>query len=270
MAAAPMKYRADGSVDWGNMWDSFCALAQEGGPPHRATILQAPEDADPLSPSYRFAVAELSRGIAWVSGLPSDPAAPGWLTVECPATEMAAWLAGAIEAEHVQARAEGNTLFVPVGEWTDVTAEIKNVITAVAKTTHYWAEHLTFSEGRKKLGLGASTAVPRHVPRIHTGDVVLDIGDDTGALVIYAPAQLRDREIQLIRKDDPMVRTHVDVAERQANGRTIFAAVYPPLPIGAYSIWLDYTTPIGDVTILGGNVTELDWRSPPGPQGIAV
>ncbi len=23
MAAAPMRYRADGSVDWGNMWDDF-------------------------------------------------------------------------------------------------------------------------------------------------------------------------------------------------------------------------------------------------------
>ena len=23
MAAAPLQYRADGSVDWGNMWDDF-------------------------------------------------------------------------------------------------------------------------------------------------------------------------------------------------------------------------------------------------------
>ena len=41
MAAAPMKYQPDGSVDWGNMWDSFCVLAREGGPPHRGTMLLA-------------------------------------------------------------------------------------------------------------------------------------------------------------------------------------------------------------------------------------
>lgn len=41
MAPAPMKYLADGSVDWGNMWDTFCVLAQDGGPPHRPTMLRA-------------------------------------------------------------------------------------------------------------------------------------------------------------------------------------------------------------------------------------
>src|SRR5262245_26888007 len=46
MAAAPIKYAADGSVDWGNMWDSFCVLAREGGPPHRGQLLDAQEGAD--------------------------------------------------------------------------------------------------------------------------------------------------------------------------------------------------------------------------------
>ena len=46
MAAAPIKYQLDGSVDWGDMWDSFCVLAREGGPPHRGTMLQAQTDAD--------------------------------------------------------------------------------------------------------------------------------------------------------------------------------------------------------------------------------
>lgn len=31
MPSAPMKYMPDGKVDWGNMWDTFCELAQEGG-----------------------------------------------------------------------------------------------------------------------------------------------------------------------------------------------------------------------------------------------
>jgi len=41
--------------------------------------------------------------------------------------------------------------------------------------------------------------------------------------------------------DEPASRTHVDVAERRFNGRTMYAAVYPPMPAGAYTVWLDYT-----------------------------
>jgi sirohydrochlorin cobaltochelatase len=55
---------------------------------------------------------------------------------------MARWLAEAITEENVQARAEGAQLYVPIGDYFSLKGEIKNVITAVAKTTHYWREHL--------------------------------------------------------------------------------------------------------------------------------
>jgi sirohydrochlorin cobaltochelatase len=55
---------------------------------------------------------------------------------------MACWLAESIVQENVQARAQGSQLFVPVGSDYTLKGEIKNVITAVAKTTHYWAEHV--------------------------------------------------------------------------------------------------------------------------------
>ncbi len=142
MPAAPMKYRSDGAVDWGQMWDTFCALAQEGGPPHRGSMLWAQEDADVNAPAYAVAVAEVVRGIGEVSGLTAAAATPGWIGVQCQSAAMAAWLAEAVVAENVQARAEGATLFVPVGDYFTLKGEIKNVITAVAKTTHYWGEHV--------------------------------------------------------------------------------------------------------------------------------
>jgi len=142
MAAAPMKYRDDGSADWGNMWDSFCALALDGGPPHRGTMLYADETAHHDAPSYTAVVAEIVRGIASVSGLQAEPATPGWIAVRCPHSAMAAWLAEAIVGENVQARSERTTLYVPAGDSWTVTGEIKNVVTAVAKTTHYWREHV--------------------------------------------------------------------------------------------------------------------------------
>lgn len=142
MASAPMKYLPDGAVDWGSMWDSFCVLAQEGGPPHRGTMLCAQEDADPNSERYRFAVNEIIRGIKAVSGLNAAPAAPGWIAVGCASASMARWLAEAIAQENVQARCQGVLLLVPVGDYFSPKGEIKNVITAVAKTSHYWQEHL--------------------------------------------------------------------------------------------------------------------------------
>lgn len=142
MAPAPMKYEDDGSVAWGEMWDSFCVLALDGGPPHRETLLRAAPGVDPASEGYRFAAAEIVRGVALVSGLSAAPAEAGWIGVTCHSAGMARWLAEAIVEENVEARAVDATLYLPCGDNFTVKGEIKNVITAVAKTTHYWREHL--------------------------------------------------------------------------------------------------------------------------------
>lgn len=142
MASAPMKYTEDGEVDWGNMWDSYCVLALDGGPPHRGTMLYAQEDADADSPTYHYVAEEIIRGIHEVSQLHARLDKTGWLAITTESVSYAKWVAEAINEENVQARSEGSTLFVPVGDYFTLKGEIKNVITAVAKTTHYWIEHL--------------------------------------------------------------------------------------------------------------------------------
>jgi sirohydrochlorin cobaltochelatase len=142
MSAAPMKYNDDGSVAWGEMWDSFCALALDGGPPHRGQLMQAPTAVDIHSPAYQFAANEIIRGITAVSGLRAETAEPRWIAVHCPEAGQAAWLSEAINKENVEARSHGATLYVPVADSFTLKGEIKSVITAVAKTTHYWHEHL--------------------------------------------------------------------------------------------------------------------------------
>jgi sirohydrochlorin cobaltochelatase len=142
MPAAPMKYAEDGRVEWDAMWDSFCELAQTGGPPHRGHLLRAPFAEDPRSAEYSAVVAELTRGILLVSGLRATPGEPGWLNIACDSPIHARWLAHAIAAENVEARYDGTRLSVPCGANFTVTGEIKNVITAIAKTTHYWHAHL--------------------------------------------------------------------------------------------------------------------------------
>jgi sirohydrochlorin cobaltochelatase len=43
--------------------------------------------------------------------------------------------------ENVLARREGSTLYLPAGPDFTLGGEIKNVVTVVAKTYHYWLEH---------------------------------------------------------------------------------------------------------------------------------
>jgi sirohydrochlorin cobaltochelatase len=48
----------------------------------------------------------------------------------------------AIIVENVMVRREGNTIYLPAGPKFTLKREIKNVITTVAKTVHYWSAHL--------------------------------------------------------------------------------------------------------------------------------
>jgi sirohydrochlorin cobaltochelatase len=142
MASAPMKYDAQGAVAWGEMWDSFCVLASAGGPAHRPCMLEPDESADPADPSYLAAAAEIIRGVYLVSGLRARCDAPGWIAIDCKDAPMAAWLAEQGLAENVRLRARGEHLLAPCGAHYGLKGEVKNVITVVAKTTHYWQDHI--------------------------------------------------------------------------------------------------------------------------------
>ena len=65
----------------------------------------------------------------------------GWAGVECRDETMALWMLRAIVTENVSVRREGAVLFLPVGPDFRLDQEIRNVITVVAKTYHYWTEH---------------------------------------------------------------------------------------------------------------------------------
>jgi hypothetical protein len=55
---------------------------------------------------------------------------------------MAGWLLRAIVMENVAARAEGHALDLPAAPDYRLEKEIKNVITVLAKTCHYWMGHI--------------------------------------------------------------------------------------------------------------------------------
>jgi hypothetical protein len=92
------------------------------------------------------------------------------------------------------------------------------------------------------------------------GTVVLELGANVGALALFTPAELDGREIEISRDDDPGARrTHSAVRPRHMAALTRYAAVYPDLAAGTYTIWADSSRPAGRVVIAGGRITNWSW-----------
>ena len=49
------------------------------------------------------------------------------------------------------------------------------------------------------------------------------------------------------------------VRERGTAAGKSYAAVYPGVEVGTYTVWRDPDTPVGTVTIDGGRVTRYRW-----------
>jgi hypothetical protein len=90
---------------------------------------------------------------------------------------------------------------------------------------------------------------------------VLDIGGDIGALILYTDERYLDREVEISPIGDESRRTHTAIHERKVGEQVLFAGVYPSLPAGTYRIWSDDPSLPDRVTIVGGEVAELDWRA---------
>jgi len=90
--------------------------------------------------------------------------------------------------------------------------------------------------------------------------VVLELGPGVGALVLHTPPELDGREIEVSPLGGPAVgRTHSLVRPRTTGRGTQYAAVYPQLAAGTYTVWDDAITPVATITIQGGQVTTARW-----------
>lgn len=98
-----------------------------------------------------------------------------------------------------------------------------------------------------------------HGPRSGPDDaLVLDIGGDIGALVLYADECLIGREIDLTPASEHVQGVHTAIRRRRANGADVVCGVYPQLLAGRYTVCGVAGSPIGTVVIEGGRVTEVD------------
>ena len=88
------------------------------------------------------------------------------------------------------------------------------------------------------------------------GSVVLDIGRDAGALVVYASAALNGAEIEIRRRGTPWRGDHTAVRERHVLGTVCFAGVFGSLPPGTYELRVRGTERPGGHDVLTAAVNE--------------
>jgi hypothetical protein len=97
--------------------------------------------------------------------------------------------------------------------------------------------------------------------RPHQEPVVLEIGGELGALIVYTDPVLLHQEIEISPAGEDARRSHKDVLERVVGGRSFYAAVFDQLSDGTYTLWHDGNVRTREARVAGGTIAELHWTS---------
>jgi hypothetical protein len=100
--------------------------------------------------------------------------------------------------------------------------------------------------------------------RKHPEFVVLEIGEGVGALIVHADPELHGTEIEISPARADHLKRHKEVLERSINGSSAFTAVFDAIPAGSYTLWTDGRARAREVAVPGGEIMEVDWRTPAG------
>lgn len=100
-----------------------------------------------------------------------------------------------------------------------------------------------------------------HSTATRSEHVMLELGDDVGALLLYTGPELHGREVEISASGAVGKRPHKQVHRRMVDGRAVHAAVFDHLGAGEYTLWLDGRPQGSRVHVDGGAVTEVDWHS---------
>ena len=111
-----------------------------------------------------------------------------------------------------------------------------------------------------------ATAHVHYAARRHPEFVVLEIGDDVGALIVHTEPDLHGTEVEISPSDDDCARSHKEVLERSVGGRPAYTAVFDRLPQGSYTLWTGGIARTRGVAIAGGEISELTWAASPAPR----
>ena len=95
-------------------------------------------------------------------------------------------------------------------------------------------------------------------PRSGPADaLVLDIGADTGALVVHAPAAWLGAELDVTALGEPRSHHRHLLVRRLRAATDVIAGVLPSLPAGLYAVWGPTGEIVASVAVAAGSVTEV-------------
>ncbi|HEY5098001.1 MAG TPA: hypothetical protein VII46_08125 [Acidimicrobiales bacterium] len=98
------------------------------------------------------------------------------------------------------------------------------------------------------------------------GSVVLDIGGDRGAAIIFAPDRMAGEELEIRPVGQAWEGVHTAVRRRDLDSAVRYAGVFGSLPAGQYHLRVrgrasadPCPAPTVGLVVHGGRVTELTW-----------
>ncbi|MEO8898206.1 MAG: phospholipase [Candidatus Dormibacter sp.] len=115
------------------------------------------------------------------------------------------------------------------------------------------------------VGRAADSRAPSTSAQLHDeaaaeecASVLVEVGGDRGALVLYLDEGYRHHEVEISPVGSPH-RVHTGVRDRPTAVGTVLAAVFGSLAAGSYVVWRPVGTAAATVVVTAGRVTE--WRS---------
>ncbi len=89
--------------------------------------------------------------------------------------------------------------------------------------------------------------------------VMINVGADTGALVLHSTAERAGVEVHVYPTVDPSRRTHVWVLPREGRDGVVYAAIFPSLAIGEWAVLNDDDSIAMVVAVPPNKVTQANW-----------
>jgi hypothetical protein len=119
----------------------------------------------------------------------------------------------------------------------------------------------THGNGDHTYGNGDHNHIEDYASRRHPEFIVLDIGEDVGALIVHTDPDMHGVEIEISPAGHDGRRSHKQVLERNIDHHPAFTAVFDGLAAGAYTLWVQGMARARGVSVEACAVAELDWRA---------
>lgn len=157
-----------------------------------------------------------------------------------------------------------NLLGAVKGPWSGILSVVFTAL-GVVLALFQWLLPFSFELTKSSVDLKPVILEPERNLKLHVSVEGSDLGvtSHTGALIIYARKSMLGESVDLLRNHIlPLAHSTANVGRRSVNNQIVCVAIFPYLEPSDY-VACDtkgyYKTKI---TVLPGQVTELEWRKP--------